>query len=87
MNLLRLKPPVLLIVGDKDNTAIGKQFALARSARRRSQATIQNWRNRPAARFQMPRWWNFLGIGHAPQIQDPDKFNDTLIDWLQAHSR
>ena len=81
-DLVRLKPPVLLIVGDKDNTAIGKQFAppevraaigqypdLAKSAGR----AIPN-----------VTLVEFAELGHAPQIQDPDKFHGILTWWLGA---
>jgi pimeloyl-ACP methyl ester carboxylesterase len=82
-DLARLQPPTLLIVGDKDTTAIGKQFAppevravighypeLAKSAGRAiPHVTVVE----------------FPELGHAPQIQDPDKFHDVLLGWLGAH--
>jgi hypothetical protein len=27
----------------------------------------------------------FPALGHAPQIQDPDKFLDVLMGWLDTH--
>ena len=82
-DLARLKPPTLLMVGDKDTTAIGKQFAppqvreavghypeLAKSAGRAiPHATVVE----------------FPDLGHAPQIQDPEKFHDVLMGWLDVH--
>jgi pimeloyl-ACP methyl ester carboxylesterase len=78
--LQNLAIPTLLMIGDKDNTAIGKQFAppdvrptlghypeLAKSA---------------AQRIPHCTLIEFPELGHAPQIQDPAKFHQALISWL-----
>ena len=75
-----IKVPTLLMIGDKDTTAIGKDFAppdvrallghypkLARNA----EAAI------PGAKLV-----EFPDAGHAPQIQDAEAFDRALIDGL-----
>jgi pimeloyl-ACP methyl ester carboxylesterase len=82
-DLPRLKPPTLLIVGDKDTTAIGKQFAPPEV-----RAVIGHYPElAKAAGRAIPHATvvEFPDLGHAPQIQDPDKFHDVLIGWLGAH--
>jgi pimeloyl-ACP methyl ester carboxylesterase len=78
----RLAMPTLLLIGGRDTTAIGKQFAsdevratlghypeLARAALRAiPQATLVE----------------FPDLGHAPQIQDPEVFHKALLDGLAA---
>ena len=83
-DLARLKPPTLLMVGDKDTTAIGKQFAPLEV-----RAVIGHYPElAKAAGRTIPHVTvvEFPELGHAPQIQDPDKFHDVLIGWLGTHS-
>jgi len=78
--LERIAVPVLLMVGDKDTTAIGKN--LAPPAVR---ATLGNYpvlAKTAAARFPRGRLVEFPDLGHAPQIQAPDVFHKTLLDGL-----
>jgi len=75
-----LNMPVLLMVGDKDNTAIGKDVAspevratlghYPELARRTTQAIPH------AVLVEFPE------LGHAPQIQDPAAFHRALLDGL-----
>ena len=80
-----IRAPTLLMIGDKDVTAIGKDFSppdvrarlghypeLARAVK----AAI------PGARLI-----EFPDAGHAPQIQDPHRFNAALIDALSRLGR
>jgi pimeloyl-ACP methyl ester carboxylesterase len=77
----RLRLPVLLLIGEKDNTAIGKDIAppsvKARlgdypALARRTATAI------PGARLVL-----FPELGHAPQIQNPQRFHAALLDGLQ----
>lgn len=77
-----IKAPTLLLIGDKDTTAIGKDAAppdvYAKLGRypalaKRAQAAI------PGAVLR-----EFPLLGHAPQIQDPAAFHEALLDGL-AH--
>ncbi|AGK48737.1 alpha/beta hydrolase fold family protein [Burkholderia thailandensis MSMB121] len=75
-----IRVPTLLLIGDKDTTAIGKDVAPpdvhARLGRypalaKRTQAAI------PGAVL-----YEFPALGHAPQIQDPATFHKALLDGL-----
>ncbi|PRG83458.1 alpha/beta hydrolase [Burkholderia multivorans] len=77
-----IRVPTLLLIGDKDTTAIGKDVAppdvhakLGRypELAKRTQAAI------PGAQLV-----EFPTLGHAPQIQDPDAFHKALLDGLDA---
>lgn len=77
-----IRVPTLLLIGDKDTTAIGKDVAppdvhakLGRypELAKRTQAAI------PGAQLV-----EFPTLGHAPQIQDPDAFHKALLDGLEA---
>ncbi|MBV8260032.1 MAG: alpha/beta hydrolase, partial [Paraburkholderia sp.] len=78
----QLQMPTLLLIGDKDTTAIGKDFAppevraqlghypaLAKAAQRAiPHATLVE----------------FADLGHAPQVQDPQAFHAALLQGLDA---
>ncbi|WP_172821301.1 alpha/beta fold hydrolase [Burkholderia pseudomallei] len=75
-----IRVPTLLLIGDKDTTAIGKDVAppdvhakLGRypALAKRTQAAI------PGAVL-----YEFPALGHAPQIQDPTTFHKALLDGL-----
>jgi pimeloyl-ACP methyl ester carboxylesterase len=78
-----LKMPVLLMIGDKDNTAIGKNLAPPDV-----RATLGNY---PAlgkaavAKIPHARLVEFPGLGHAPQIQAPAEFHKALLEGLRAN--
>jgi pimeloyl-ACP methyl ester carboxylesterase len=80
-----IKVPTLLMIGTKDTTAIGKDFATPEVAAKlghyaelapRTQAAI------PGAALV-----DFPDAGHAPQIQEPDKFNAALLEGLEKLRR
>jgi pimeloyl-ACP methyl ester carboxylesterase len=77
-----LKMPVLLMIGDKDTTAIGKDLAPA-SVRQ----TLGNYPalgKAAAARIPHARLIEFPDLGHAPQIQAPAVFHAALLTGLQG---
>jgi pimeloyl-ACP methyl ester carboxylesterase len=77
-----LTMPVLLMIGDKDTTAIGKNLAPP-SVR----ATLGNYPvlgKAAAARIPRAHLVEFADLGHAPQIQAPDVFHKALLDGLRA---
>jgi pimeloyl-ACP methyl ester carboxylesterase len=77
-----LSVPVLLIIGDKDTTAIGKN--LAPPAIR---ATLGNYPvlgKAAAARIKHAHLVEFPDLGHAPQIQAPEEFHKALFEGLAA---
>lgn len=80
--LPHLTMPVLLVIGGKDTTAIGK--ALAPPAIR---ATLGNYKvlgREAAAAIPDATLKEFPELGHAPQIQAPDAFHAALLDWLSG---
>ena len=75
-----LKMPVLLIVGDHDNTAPGKQLAPPEI-----RSTLGNYpvlAEAAVKRFKQGRLIRFADLGHSPQIQDPARFHAALLDAL-----
>jgi pimeloyl-ACP methyl ester carboxylesterase len=80
--LPNLKMPSLLMVGDLDNTAIGKAWAPANVKPLLGHYEILG----KEAHAIIPNniLVEFPGLGHAPQIQDPDEFHAALLDWLNA---
>jgi pimeloyl-ACP methyl ester carboxylesterase len=80
--LENLTPPVLLIIGDKDTTALGKNLAPPEI-----RATLGNYPvlgKAAAARIKHARLIEFPDLGHAPQIQAPDRFHQALFEGLAA---
>ena len=77
-----LRVPVLLIIGDKDNTAIGKDLAPPEV-----RAALGNYpvlSRAAAAKIPHAQLIEFPDLGHAPQIQAPDRFHRALLKGLQA---
>ncbi len=76
----RLAVPVLLMIGDKDTTAIGKDLAPPSV-----QATLGDYPalgKAAAAAIPNARLVEFPDLGHAPQIQAPDRFHKALLDGM-----
>jgi pimeloyl-ACP methyl ester carboxylesterase len=74
--------PVLLMIGDKDNTAIGK--ALAPPEARAQLGDYPILGKAAAKAIPKARLVEFPNYGHAPQIQAPEEFNKALIVGLEA---
>ena len=75
-----LKMPVLLISGDKDNTAIGKNFAPPEV-----QAKLGHYdvlAKEAASRIPHAKLVTFADLGHASWMQDPDRFHKALLQGL-----
>ena len=72
--------PTLLMIGDKDNTAIGKD--LAQPAVRAALGNYLELGKRAAERIPGARLIEFAELGHAPQIQDPVAFHRALLQGL-----
>ena len=78
-----LAVPTLLMIGDKDTTAIGKDLA-APDVR----ATLGHYPDlakAAAAHIPGATLVEFPDLGHAPQIQDPAAFHKALLDGLASH--
>ncbi len=77
----QLKMPVLLMIGELDNTAIAKDIAPAEL-----KPKLGNYAKLgPAAVKAMPNssLITFADLGHSPHIQDPVRFHQQLIKQLQ----
>jgi pimeloyl-ACP methyl ester carboxylesterase len=72
--------PTLIIIGDRDNTAIGKEFAPP--AVRETLGDYPQLAKRAAARIRGAKLVEFPELGHAPQIQDPVAFHQALLTGL-----
>lgn len=75
-----LKMPVLLMIGTKDNTAIGKDTATAEN-----QKKLGNYARLgkdAAKRIPHATLVEFDDLGHAPQMQDPSRFHAELLKGL-----
>ena len=75
-----LKPDTLLVIGDKDTTAIGKDLAPPDI-----QATLGNYpalAKQAASAIPHVTLVQFPDLGHAPQISDPARIHAALLDWL-----
>ncbi len=78
----QLSMPVLLMIGDKDTTAIGKN--LAPPSIRASLGNYPVLAKAAAARIPHARLVEFPDLGHSPQIQAPDMFHKALLDGMRA---
>jgi pimeloyl-ACP methyl ester carboxylesterase len=77
-----LRMPVLLVIGDKDTTAFGKEVSSPEV-----RATLGNYPKlgkEAAARIPRVHLVEFPDLGHSPQIQAPETFHEVLLDWLRA---
>ncbi len=75
-----LKMPVLLIIGDHDNTAPGKQ--LAPPEIRSQLGNYPALAEAAVKRFKQGSLIRFADLGHSPQIQDPLRFHQALLEAL-----
>jgi pimeloyl-ACP methyl ester carboxylesterase len=77
-----LQMPTLLLIGELDNTALGKDAAPPEL-----QQKLGNYRRlgeETAARIPKARLLTFPDLGHSPQIQAPGRFHKALMECLAA---
>ncbi len=80
----QITAPTLLMIGDKDITAIGKDMAPPEV-----KAKLGRYPELGAAAakaMQHAKLVEFPTLGHAPQMSDPDAFHKALLEWLEARS-
>jgi pimeloyl-ACP methyl ester carboxylesterase len=77
----QVKAPALLLIGQKDNTAIGKDAAPPELKKKLGE--YPRLGREAARRFPHATLVEFPGLGHAPQIQDPAQFHKTLLENLE----
>jgi pimeloyl-ACP methyl ester carboxylesterase len=78
--LSHLQTPTLLLIGQRDTTAIGKDVAPPEVAARIGHYPALG--KRAAQLIPHARLVEFPDLGHAPQIQDPDAFHAALLEGL-----
>ncbi|WP_295487801.1 alpha/beta hydrolase [uncultured Pseudomonas sp.] len=76
-----LQMPTLLMIGDQDTTAIGSDIAPPEIKAKLGHYAVLG----PQVEKLIPqgKLVTFKGLGHAPQIEAPERFHDALIDWLR----
>ena len=72
-----IKVPTILMIGDKDTTAIGKDFSPPDVRARLGH--YPELAQKTKAAIPGCELIEFADAGHAPQIQEPDKFNAALL--------
>lgn len=77
-----LKPKTLLLIGAKDNTAIGKAWSPADVQAKLGHYDVLG--PQTAAAIPGSTLIVFEDLGHAPQIQAPDRFHAALLGWLSG---
>jgi pimeloyl-ACP methyl ester carboxylesterase len=77
-----LKMDTVLMIGDADTTAIGSDIASAEVKAKLGHYSVLG--KDAAQRIPHARLIEFPGMGHAPQMEDPESFNRTLIDALSV---
>jgi pimeloyl-ACP methyl ester carboxylesterase len=75
-----IKPKTLLVIGEKDNTAIGKPWSPPDVQAKLGHYDVLG--KQAAAAIPNAHLVEFADLGHAPQIQDPRRFHKALMDWL-----
>jgi pimeloyl-ACP methyl ester carboxylesterase len=78
----KIAVPTLLMIGDKDTTALGKDFSPP--AVRATLGHYPELGKRAAAQIPHARLIEFPELGHAPMIQDPAAFHKALLEGLTA---
>ena len=76
----RIQAATLLMIGQKDNTAIGKDAAPPEL--KSKLGDYPRLGKETARRFPHATLVEFPELGHAPQIQDPAQFHEALLKRL-----
>ncbi|WP_338490964.1 alpha/beta hydrolase [Pseudomonas trivialis] len=77
-----LKMPTLLLIGTADNTAIGKDVAPPEVKARLGDYTVLG--KQVAKLIPQATLVEFPGLGHAPQMEEPARFHQALLQGLNS---
>jgi pimeloyl-ACP methyl ester carboxylesterase len=77
----QLKMPVLLLIGQLDNTALGKDAAAP--ALQKQLGNYKKLGRATAKKIPKATLVEFKDLGHSPQIQAPERFHQALIKGLR----
>jgi len=78
-----LRVPVTLMIGTADTTAIGSDIAPPAVKAQLGQYNLLG--KQAAQRIPGAKLIEFPGLGHAPQMEEPQRFNQTLLNDLATH--
>ncbi len=78
----QIKVPTLLLIGMKDTTALGKERASPEAAK--ALGNYAELAPAVAERIEGAALVAFDDLGHAPQIEAPERFNATLLKALDV---
>jgi pimeloyl-ACP methyl ester carboxylesterase len=78
----QLKVPTLLLIGLKDTTAIGRNRASPEAAKALGNYPVLA--PEAAARINGSTLVTFPELGHSPQVEDPARFNEALLQGLST---
>lgn len=76
----KLSMPVLLLIGTADSTAIGSDIAPPEVKARIGKYDVLG--KQAAGLIPHSTLIEFAGLGHAPQMEQPDEFHKALLGWL-----
>jgi pimeloyl-ACP methyl ester carboxylesterase len=80
--IARIKAPTILLIGEKDTTAIGKDRAPPELAKKLGNYSLLA--RDVAGRIEGAKLVTFPELGHSPQVQDPAQFNAALLGALKG---
>ncbi|MGF6221650.1 pimeloyl-ACP methyl ester carboxylesterase [Pseudomonas sp. F-14 TE3482] len=75
-----LKVPTLLLIGTRDTTAINKNIAPPEVKAKIGHYDVLG--KQVAKLIPQSTLIEFPGLGHAPQMEEPAKFHQALLGWL-----
>jgi pimeloyl-ACP methyl ester carboxylesterase len=74
--------PTVLMIGQKDTTAIGKDRAPPELAKQLG--NYPELGRTAHQRIKGSTLFTFAELGHSPQVQDPSQFNKALLEQLRS---
>ncbi|KAI0376360.1 alpha/beta-hydrolase [Hypomontagnella monticulosa] len=77
-----LQPRTLLLIGERDTTALGKQWSPPEVQAKLGHYDVLG--KQAAAAMPNADLIEFPDLGHAPQIQEPGRFHEALLGWLST---
>ena len=80
--LRRIKAPTILLIGEKDTTAIGKDRAPPELAKKLGNYPLLA--RDVASKIEGAKLVTFPELGHSPQVQDPEQFHSALLAALKG---
>ncbi|KAM0282121.1 hypothetical protein ACHAQH_003161 [Verticillium albo-atrum] len=76
----RVEASALVMVGEKDSTAVGKPSAPKDVQERLGRFDVLG--REVAGRMPKGEFVGFEKLGHSPQVEDPERFHKALLRWL-----